>query len=172
MFSTTHFELVLIRLNDCAVELRMSNPPPTPLPPVVFDGTIVIGNDDGSVIMLSMESGSSSMMPGRMNSLPLLSSRRSTTSSDFENDFVLVRFFFTFSLSTLWPRSPCLISSVAFGGVVERNGNAIASNSLRNNILYFISSHFNCVNSVKFHRQTHDLMVVATDTNHHLMFSA
>lgn len=54
----TYFEVVLIRLNrlnDDCVEFRISKP----VPPAVVGGTTVIGNDDGSLIMLSMDSGSS-----------------------------------------------------------------------------------------------------------------
>lgn len=79
--ANTYLDVVLIRLNrlndECCVELRMSKP----APPVVAGGTIVIGNDDGSLNILSIESGSSSMAPCRSSILSLVSLRRVTTSS-------------------------------------------------------------------------------------------
>lgn len=76
----TYFELVLIRLmrpKDVWVEFRMSTPG-------VYGeagGRTVIGNDDGSLMMVSIESGSSSITPGRIKSFSIFSLWRSMTSS-------------------------------------------------------------------------------------------
>lgn len=97
----TYLELLLMRLNrltlDCAVALRISTPP---VPVAVCDGigTIVIGYADGSLMMLSIESGSSSIMPpGRWN-------RRSRCSSQLISSIsslILVDFFFFFFMLLL-----------------------------------------------------------------------
>lgn len=144
---------MLIRLNrlndDCAVELRIS----IPVPPV-DDGTIVIGNDVGSLIMLSIESGSSSMTPGRMKSFSLFSSRRIVTSSSDDVFGVFVdgkNVFTNFKLSepvselALDIFDPKVVAAEVVVGVFDVNiiefdvvsitGNANACNSFRKSIL-------------------------------------
>lgn len=73
----TYFEVVLIRLlNDVCVEFRISKP----VPPAVDGGTTVMGNDAGSQIILSIESGSSAM-PERIRYVSFFSSHCKWTSS-------------------------------------------------------------------------------------------
>lgn len=67
----------LNRLNDVCVEFRMSNP----VPPAVDGGTTVIGNEVGSLIILSMESGSSTMPDRFFWCASRFSSQRKRTSS-------------------------------------------------------------------------------------------
>lgn len=82
--ANTYFVVVLILNDECCVELRIR----IPAPPVVDGGTIVIGKEDGSLIMLSIESGSSSMVLDRVGSI---SFRRRTTSSLIRaGDFLVV----------------------------------------------------------------------------------
>lgn len=157
----TYFDvLVLIRLNrlndEFNVEFRISKPPP-----LVGVGTIVIGKDDGSLIMLSIESGSSSITPGRIKSFSLCSSRRNTMSScDFELSFGDLDNFSDVGLplfiaideltmgdfdgdATIDVLVDCVVETFSFlvavvvvGVVVSvvLNGAANASSSLRNNI--------------------------------------
>lgn len=82
--ANTYFDVVLILNDECCVELRIR----ILAPPVVDGGTIVIGKEDGSLIMLSIESGSSSMVLDRVGSF---SFRRRTTSSFIRaGDFFVV----------------------------------------------------------------------------------
>lgn len=94
---------------DWAVVLRISIPHPP-----LGDGTTVMGNDDGSLMMLSIDSGSSSMTPGRINSFSRYSSRDITSVSAA---IFVVFFFFSSGLSA----SP-------------RNGKANSCNSRRKSI--------------------------------------
>lgn len=130
LISTTYLELLLRRLNrltlDWAVVLRMS----IPQPPAIGGGTMVMGNADGLLIILSMESGSSSITPGRIKSRSRCSSRQ--ISSGFSLILVVFFFFFFSSLVDVMLARLSLSESE-----LMRNGIDIADNSRRSCILYF-----------------------------------
>lgn len=100
--------------------LRMS----IPQPPAVGDGTIVMGNADGLLIILSMESGSSSITPGRMKRRSRCSSRH--ISSGLSLILVVFFFFFFSSLVDLM-----LVRLSLSESELMRNGIDIADNSRR-----------------------------------------
>lgn len=138
--------------DECCVELRMR----IPAPPVVDGGTIVIGNEDGSLIMLSIESGSSSMVLDRVGSF---SFRRRITSSlkraadflDANNSFLTNPRLSLFTVASEFGLSFSLVFDVEFDGV----GWLIGANSVENDIdcSSFCKYMFPCWICTDFHKR-------------------